>query len=105
VWTRAVQNGRIEVAGAALPVDPAVSDGSEVAVVVRPKDVELQPASEREAHAQVVRSAFKGSYSACWIRTKDGEVWEVHVPSADRHRWSPGAWVHMNVTRWFIFPR
>ncbi|ACV59845.1 ABC transporter ATP-binding protein [Alicyclobacillus acidocaldarius] len=105
VWTRAVQNGRIEVAGAALPVDPAVSEGSEVAVVVRPKDVELQPASEREAHAQVVRSAFKGSYSACWIRTKDGEVWEVHVPSADRHRWSPGAWVHMNVTRWFIFPR
>ncbi|KRW90780.1 sulfate ABC transporter ATP-binding protein [Alicyclobacillus tengchongensis] len=105
VWMRPLQNGHVEVAGIALPVDPSLPDSAEVAVVVRPKDVQIEPASADEAHAQVIRSAFKGAYSACWVRTKDCEIWEVHIPSTERHRESAGTWVRMRVLKSFVFPR
>ncbi len=104
VWRRPVQGGAVEVAGLRLPVDPAIPNGTPVAVVVRPKDVQLHPADREEGQGQILRSAFKGAYSACFVRTRDHEVWEVHVPSADRHLLSPGAWVRMDVHKFFVFP-
>ncbi|GMA56008.1 hypothetical protein GCM10025858_05110 [Alicyclobacillus sacchari] len=73
-------------------------------MVVRPKDMRLEAVEPDKAQAHVVRAAFRGAYSALWLRSKQDEVWEAHVPSQESRGLAPGTWVRIGVAKYFVFP-
>jgi putative spermidine/putrescine transport system ATP-binding protein len=95
---RIIDAGQVRVAGRELPVDGACpAAGSEVKVLLRPENLDLEPAAEGSAGAevpgegQVLLATFLGATTRLTVRLGDGTEAKADLPSHRAVRFPVGS--------------
>ncbi|MEU3183194.1 ABC transporter ATP-binding protein [Streptomyces sp. NPDC006923] len=85
---RLTDGGRVEVAGATLPVDGEIPAGREVEVLIRPENVSAT--ADPAGTATVVSASFFGSVTRVLLDLPGGGSVKADVPSRDAGALAPG---------------